>query len=498
VSAGAHLARDLLGPQDWKHAPQVVFPTIVLALFVADATRVETKSTRGATGTTGFPVLAMIRVPVPQIGFADGTELATGLCSAISGFVDSTLTSIFNVLRIHGLPPFWSLLLNVAVSFLQGAVGGFITVLTKPIVGLLQTAAGILATATMVVSYLRPWKVTVQAEPASNRFAVGTEAPIGGRLKLQVTTSGEGLDWPPAVLDCARSLGQDLTTVAFDDSKISWHVDHGMPEFADKISADTVVAKDKTAYFTYHTQNESVEAAKGAPKYGSLGVTATLERGAVRKLADLINGIIFDQLPGWIADIVKPYFAPKTAAAINALAPFLHAQNGTAVAILYHEKIATPPPVVLVSPTARAQRVDPCSLIDGGTAAILGATFVVGPIQSSKEPGTACMAYGADIEKPTGRVGGGVVLIAVITQDDLQRRANPIAVSCMQMGADTVPKCHEKLQSLPGGGGASAVKNGVLVTAGATFAGSNDSSIAAARAVLQHALKLMDLQTGQQ
>ena len=38
-SDGARYARQIMGKQDWKHAPRVIFPLLVIVLFVADATR---------------------------------------------------------------------------------------------------------------------------------------------------------------------------------------------------------------------------------------------------------------------------------------------------------------------------------------------------------------------------------------------------------------------------------------------------------------------------
>ncbi len=141
----------------------------------------------------------------------------------------------------------------------------------------------------------------------------------------------------------------------------------------------------------------------------------------------------------------------------------------------------SPPPIA-------AKPVDPCSLIDAGTAGILGANFVVGPAPSSLEPGTGCAAWGATYGPD--RLSGGWVLVAIITPDDLRRRANGVAATCMQFRADTVSKCHDLLSKM-GSVGTTAVKNGVLIMAGAIHKGSKQSDLATSRAVLQHALKLM-------
>lgn len=166
----------------------------------------------------------------------------------------------------------------------------------------------------------------------------------------------------------------------------------------------------------------------------------------------------------------------------RAYVAFSGGENGGSIDIS-GSALCTPPPKPI-------GRVDPCSLIDAGTAGILGARFVIGPVPSSVVPGMACMAGGKDYESGGHRVGGGWVLIAVITPDDLRRRASGIAAMCMQAQADTVSKCN-RLISQRGQAGASAVKNGVLITAMAIHAGSNQGDLATEQAVVDHALTLL-------
>ncbi|GAC1355876.1 MAG: hypothetical protein NVSMB31_16440 [Vulcanimicrobiaceae bacterium] len=507
--AGAKSAGEIMGKQDWQHAPNVVFPAIVLALFLADVARAHAKK---AAGSTGGPRLAMIPVTnalawlTPQ----GRAVAASDPCSAAADFLSGTIADVVSALQFKGSSQneflaFLAFLWNQGLVMAGGVLKAVINNVLKPLTEILQQIATAVGIVTQVVSALQAWSVGVHPTGAGEhgalrqvmRFQIGDEPLNSSTQGVFIATieTGKNISWPGWLIGCAAQYGVDLAAAPTSDSTVSWRINDGIPQYARESSRSdrvTVTDEKNEAYFAFITNKETPQvAAKGAPDQGVLSVEVSIRRVQLEKLKLLVEHLILDQLPQRLANELYPYFKQFITPLEDKLLNLINAPiDGVgAVLINFHDAAdvvpsASPSPVV-------TKRVDPCSRIDGGTAAILGAKFVVGPIQSSKEPGAACTAWGSGGGVyARDRLSGGFVIVTVVTPDELRRKAPGIAATCMQMGADTLSKCHD-LESRMGGGGTSAVKNGVLVTAGAMPAGSKQSSIPASRAVLQHALKLM-------
>lgn len=86
---GADLARTIMGVQDWRNAPSVVYPSLVLVLYAADAARygnaltgIPTAAAKAQAGAPGR--LPRIRTMNPQ-----------GPCSLVQGFINTTISDFF-------------------------------------------------------------------------------------------------------------------------------------------------------------------------------------------------------------------------------------------------------------------------------------------------------------------------------------------------------------------------------------------------------------------
>ncbi|MDQ6825561.1 MAG: hypothetical protein M3007_08890, partial [Candidatus Eremiobacteraeota bacterium] len=187
--AGAKLAKQIMGKQDWQHAPKLVFSALVLALFLADATRSDGK--RAASSAGGAPLLAMI--PASQAlkwnALAERAAADTDPCSAASAFLQGTINNIVAALQIKGssesnILNFLKFLWNIGIKIVGGIFMAVINNVLKPLTEVLQGIATALGVITQVVSALYKWNVSVlphgMGEPNTGkrvmRFQVDHEA----------------------------------------------------------------------------------------------------------------------------------------------------------------------------------------------------------------------------------------------------------------------------------------------------------------------------------
>jgi hypothetical protein len=223
--------RDIMGAQKWSDAPQLVFPTVALALFAADVIAASPKPSPSASSQSdGAPA---------QDGIAEtsATEVAlvrSGIlnapCSTISNFIQGVLNGVFMALQVGTsssdgvISGFFKGIWNGAVSLAGAAIQGLVKAITAPVLNAIKTIAGTAVVIAQVVSYLNPWSVKVVADPSS----VG--AGSGGSFDATVDTGTGNLSYPPAVTDCATSGGLDLKLPALTaaDASATWALSGGV------------------------------------------------------------------------------------------------------------------------------------------------------------------------------------------------------------------------------------------------------------------------------
>ena len=97
----AKASAELMGERNWRRAPDIVFPTVVLAAFVGDAVRFGNEGGRVAQlDSRRFGNIAVMSAGVP--GFVSHFGPAEGPCGTINNFVDSMLSKVFDALKIKG------------------------------------------------------------------------------------------------------------------------------------------------------------------------------------------------------------------------------------------------------------------------------------------------------------------------------------------------------------------------------------------------------------
>ena len=411
-SPGSLLALRTMGTRDWRHAPSIVFPGLVLALYVADATRFAAAFANGpaATATNTAPSVAEPG-STAQAGFVDaattrltGTHLVhplgvahastTGICSRVQGFIDSTIGGVFDALGHLQAPPapdtgngFFSFVgagIQAAFDLSTGLVNGLIDVgrflvvngiklATQPIRDQIAKVAGVLAVISSIVALLRPWTIRMAASPQATRKAIGDESGIPGTLGATVDLGGLD-EWPVDIADCALQAGVTLPPLKPVGAPVSWTVDQSPGDLIiETAGRATVLDTAGHADAAYSTTEESADLARGDAVTGIVTARATIRRKEISDLQTKIEQLLLAQIPGLVRDILAPILKGPIESVLQAVPALLDSHGDVVVAVVYHvmspTTTTTPPSPPANSTATTIPSVDPCSLITEQEAA---------------------------------------------------------------------------------------------------------------------------------
>jgi hypothetical protein len=401
-SPGAMYAHSLMGAQTWPNAPTIVFPTLVLALYAADAAQFADTLTATDTPTPGAPTSDI--GSLVQSGFRSNgvvidvaamhTASAVGICSKVQGFVDSTISALFNSIGhleqprppapahsafgwfVAGLTAGYGYAVGVVNALIDAAhflVVKLIGLLTQPVLGYIAKIAGVLGVVAQVVSFLRPWTIRMDDTPPSTRKAIGTEPGLPGTVTARVDLGGLD-EWPTDITDCAMQAGVTLPPLKPVGAPIVWTMTQSDDLAVQSAGQVTVLDETGSAPFRYATTQESVETSKGDPVEGELKIQASIRRNAVADLQQTIANLVFAQIPSLIRPILQAVLAPVVTLVLDKVAALLDTSGYTQIFVSYHTPnttTTTSQPVATSldpTPVGRAP-VDPCSVITEQEAA---------------------------------------------------------------------------------------------------------------------------------
>ena len=433
-SPGARYAHTLMGDRDWRAAPAVVFPSLVLALYTADAARFA-DALSGNTTETGSPPGTTVGSGGVSSGVSGSSTMATrfrggpltfdltalrplvvGICSQVQGFIDGTISALFDVighLETPQLPSTGSNTvdwfvggLTTALGYAVGAVNGLVDAahflvqkligqITQPVLGYIAKIAGVLAVISTVVSFLRPWTIRMDASPPQTHKAIGDEPDIAGTVKATVDLGG--LDkWPTDIEDCAKAAGVTLPPLKPVGAPIAWTMTQADDLAVQSPVLATSLDDNASAPFNYTTTRESVETSHGDPANSDLHVKASIRRNAVATAQQAISDLIFQQIPDLVRPILYSILQPRIHGLLDTIAGLLDNYGYANVTVLFHQPNQTttttlaPTTVPSLTPTA----VDPCNVLtEQDAAAALGVD--PGPGVSSSEQGVGQCQYGS-------------------------------------------------------------------------------------------------------
>ena len=315
----AQYAQEEMGKRDWHQAKHVIFSTLVLTLFIADAARMS--STGGKPAAASFVWQRLIAAPAQ----------ADGICSSVSNFISSVVSDVESALSIKA-GSFFSRLWNVAVHLVAGLAEVIIGGILTPLLSILNAVAGGLAAITAISSTLSPWGVTIDANPT--HVTVGEQQTSGD---FTVNLDAKSIDWPAEVSDCSSVLtGFDLSKMNYTDAPVTWTPVQSFSSYATIIGKDTTIDKNKHATLHYQTiaQQPSTEKPGTCPMtlqpFAEGGMEAKVERIDVQHLEEVLAKLAFSKLPSFVRKNLMPLFKPQIANAESAFAKLVsHAPTGT-------------------------------------------------------------------------------------------------------------------------------------------------------------------------
>jgi len=326
---GAFFSAQLLENQDLTHPDNIVFPSVVLTLFSADAMR--------AAGTANKAVAARLQLSdsaaVPNISAGEA-------CSAISDWVSKAFNSAFDALTVgpssNAALSFLGGVWNSAVALAKKSITDVASVLTAPVLTVIRSSMGTIGVVAWAVSALRNLSVTSVANPAYNSFAIDPAQPSSGKVTITVG-SPNGFDWPAGISKCAEQFGLSLPSLnSVVGRSVNWTLAdiNGVPTktwcngtqscvLATEDAAGTQTSLDANhmATLSYKTNTEAADQdARGEP----ITTDSVLVKGTVTldtaKIQSLLKGLLLGSVPGAVNVVAGPLFNSLTSTALKQIA----------------------------------------------------------------------------------------------------------------------------------------------------------------------------------
>ena len=296
----ARYGRQLMGAHpDYRHAPRVTFPLLVVTMFIADAARLPAGAKLRESGRQSFFFQRLIASPAQ----------ASGICSTVTSFVSQTVSDVMNALMVAP-GGFFATLWNTAVQLVFGIAEVVIGGVPYALLSILNAVAGGLAALTAIASSLQPWTVEVQPQPPT--VTLGPQ-PVDG--KMVAVLNAPSIDWPSVLTDCTQALtGVQLDKISYVNAPVTWtETDSIGAQVTDK---DSTIGADKKATLSYKTPTHDQPAdpqCATAQTFGSIGATATVERIDVVHAQEQLANLAFGALPAVVRQHLMPMFGPMIA-----------------------------------------------------------------------------------------------------------------------------------------------------------------------------------------
>jgi hypothetical protein len=296
----AHYAQQLMGAKtDYKHAPRVTFPLLVIAMFIADAARLPAGKS-SASSKQSFNFERWIAQPAE----------AAGICSSVASYVTDVIADVTNALTVSSSSNgFFVSLWNTAVAYLAGAVISAVSYVLAPLLKVITAVAAGLAALTTIASTLQAWTVSIEEDPQSVTLG---DQPVEG--KFTAVVHAPSIDWPEQVKDCAAQLaGVQLDTITYKGAPVTWQTFGEIPAKATVSKKEFVIGDDKRASITYRTSPvfNLPKAECSSPRAtGYLGARATVERIDIVHAQQELLKLAFSGLPTFVNNHLMPFFAP--------------------------------------------------------------------------------------------------------------------------------------------------------------------------------------------
>lgn len=326
----AQTAAHLMGTVDWTTPAEVVLPTEVLDLFVADLTQsVATARDASASSTLGSAGSG-----AGGGGGGGATPSLDTPCTSLASFVSDQIASIFRQLRIDPqqvqdyisghVGGFVGTLLgwlgrvgvsvvNGLVDILHTTVDQVVSTFTTVVVSRLQVVLGSVYAVLQIINLVRPHTVQVTASPTVNELSVGAEPDHVGSFTASVPDNDETAGLPSQMVDCATFAHVHPPTVTRPGATVQWQVLDD-PQTVEVTSPsghgttyDDLMGPDVTSTLRYRTLREASRT--GQEYVAPVEAAVSVQRTEVKDLRDMLDAALGANL-GLLAPFAQAIIHP--------------------------------------------------------------------------------------------------------------------------------------------------------------------------------------------
>lgn len=288
---GAEFSRSLLADANLDDPPSVVFPGIVVAMFVADVVRptdgdaaVGPPASGDEARSDGYVLLAA-SAPGPS-----------GPCGYASKAMNDALDAASDP-ETYGGGLFGSILAGAAS--IARVVAPTVSELISNAPGIRQIRQ-IMAAASIVVSIgslLRNWSVVLAGDAGEYHYQGGGGSPSSGTFNA-IVDDGGGIEFPAFLRECATLAGVELPeTTDAEGSGVEWTEIAGWGAHAIRTDSDDEVDESGNAELDFDTATETpLDHEYGVERSDRLEVEVLVRRSDVAEVERLIAEVIADAI----------------------------------------------------------------------------------------------------------------------------------------------------------------------------------------------------------
>ncbi|MET0773104.1 MAG: hypothetical protein ABWZ82_08480, partial [Candidatus Limnocylindrales bacterium] len=333
---GARIARDLIGEQDWSEPAPIVFPQLVLTLFTSDLARDRMAEAGVAKAAPGAGMLAL----TAQVRTAQGD-----LCSSASSFINSALTRVFDALRLDesGGGSIFTTIVNFVVSVAESVVKAIVQAFTQPVLSLIAKIAGMVGVAVSVVSFVRPWSVSIRTDPPVTVKGVGGSPGQDGRITARIELGGLD-DWPATLKSCAQLIGVTLPNLRPEGAPVAWEPLIQVPSglVAPGARGASLDAQG-VATWEFRTLVDDVET-PWWEREGVIRAKVTIRRPQLESLRSIAVDQLIGGLPDIVQGVIRPWVQDAVREITSGLNDLLSKQGSGFGTVIFHESGPSPAP----------------------------------------------------------------------------------------------------------------------------------------------------------
>ena len=350
-TAGARLARSLMGVEDWtvadwRAAPLVVFPKIVLMLFTNDVVRERQQEPGAAIAPELAGQVASVGRFVPP---ADQVvhNAAADPCTAVTSFISGALTWIFDKLKLGDSSSGGTTILRTIWNFVVSILEVVITTLVKKfeqyVLDWIGRVAAIVGTVSMVISWVQPWTASVQVDRVTEKGIDGVRPNEEGVLLARVVMPATW-DWPAWAKACAEASGRALPNMHAEGTPVHWEPLVQKPEYLVLVGpAEAKLDAQGGARLPFTTLSDTVHDPWDTFP-GQIHARVTFDRQSLKEFAKYLQGELWKELPSIVYGPLSAFLKDPLDQINNKLGTLITVSASGPAVVLFHVQDATPPP----------------------------------------------------------------------------------------------------------------------------------------------------------